>query len=199
MTMTVFLIFGFLNWRISSSADFDNDGLVDTYVPQTYNIEYAHSLLFKNKGNFRFEDVGNGIRVIDSYAGAFADLNNDGRQDLVVSGRLKLNAEPSLRVYKNISQNSNNFIKFKLLGEQSGTYPVGAQIRIKHKNGIFVRQFEGNTGTLNQQNDPIIHFGLGRNVEIQSVQVVWPSGIKQNLKSHQFLKNSVNLITEFNQ
>lgn len=185
-------------WSHATAADFDNDGLTDTYVSQVYNFAYAHSLLFKNIGAFKFQDVSgiDNVRVIDSYAAAFADLNNDGKQDLVISGRPAVGADPVIRIFKNVNKKPNEFMKFKLLGMSSGKHPAGAQVRIKTSKGTMVRQFEGNTGTLNQQNDPVLHFGLGQGLQIFDIEVVWPSGVRQKLNLQSTYRNSLNTVIE---
>lgn len=182
-------------WAHTTIADFDNDGLQDVYVTQVYNLNYAYSLLFKNKGNFKFENVSNrGPKLLDTYAGAWADFNNDGKMDLITSGRAAVNAPPRLHIYKNVYESNNNYIKFKLNGTKSGKNPVTTQVHIYHDKGRFMRQVEGVTGTHNQQNDPILHFGLGNVTIINKVEIIWSSGQRQVLKNVKI--NSTNIITE---
>lgn len=169
-------------WSQITAADFDNDGLIDTYVSQVYNLKYANSFLFKNNGNFKFADISisEPTRVFDSYGAAWADFNNDGRMDLIVSGREAVDAPQSVKIFKNIFNNpANHFVKIKLIGTTSGKNPVGTQVRIVHDKGVTMRQYEGVTGTMSQENDPTLHFGLGNVKQIKSVEVRWSSGKKQ--------------------
>lgn len=167
-------------WAHATAADFDNDGYLDFYVSQVYNLHYAKAKLFKNKGNFTFRDVSSRTpELIDSYAGAWGDLNNDGKMDLIISGREAVNAPPQLKVLLNVHETKNNYLKVKLIGTKSGTMPVATQVRLIHENGVFLRQVDGVTGTMNQQNDPILHFGLGKVDKIKKVEVRWSSGRKQ--------------------
>jgi tetratricopeptide (TPR) repeat protein len=67
-----------------SVGDIDGDGLDDLYVCQPGGLP---NRLFRNRGDGTFEDVtrGSGVGVIENTACAlFADINNDGRQDLIV-------------------------------------------------------------------------------------------------------------------
>lgn len=169
-------------WAHATASDFDNDGFIDFYVSQVYNLDYAKAKLFKNKGNFTFKDVSTWTpQVIDSYAGAWGDINNDGKMDLIVSGRETVGATPQLKVLLNIHENENNYLKVRLFGKKSGTIPVATQVRLYHDNGIFMRQVDGVTGTMNQQNDPVLHFGLGKVKKINKIEVRWSSGKKQTL------------------
>ncbi len=172
-------------WAQSTSADFDNDGLIDMYITQVYNFNYSHSLLYKNAGNFKFKEVSQneGTRVIDTYAGAWADFNNDGKMDLITSGREAVGVDARMRLFKNISSESNHWLKLKILGKKSGKNPVTTQVRVVHDKGLFLRQVEGVTGTMNQQNDPTLHFGLGSVDKIKWIEVKWSSGKKQYIKN----------------
>ena len=67
-----------------SVADIDGDGLDDLYVCQTAGLP---NRLFRNRGDGSFEDITEsaGVGVLENTACAlFADIDNDGRQDLIV-------------------------------------------------------------------------------------------------------------------
>jgi len=67
-----------------SVADVDGDGLDGIYVCQPAGLP---NRLFRNRGDGTFEDITDsaGVGVLDYSACAlFADINNDGRQDLIV-------------------------------------------------------------------------------------------------------------------
>ena len=84
-------------------GDYNNDGLVDFMFSNTGStmprfmakgdIEDASLfnekwLLFKNEGNFKFTDTAEETKVADyefSWGCTFADMNNDGLQDLMVA------------------------------------------------------------------------------------------------------------------
>jgi tetratricopeptide (TPR) repeat protein len=67
-----------------SVADIDGDGLDDLYVCQPAGLP---NRLFRNRGDGTFEDITEsaGVGVLENTACAlFADIDNDGQQDLVV-------------------------------------------------------------------------------------------------------------------
>jgi hypothetical protein len=84
-------------------TDLGNDGLADFFfsnvgsTPPDFMIRGKLTeqqitnwkwILFKNKGNFEFEDIAEKAKIADyefSWGGVFEDLNLDGAEDLIVS------------------------------------------------------------------------------------------------------------------
>ena len=67
-----------------SAADIDGDGLDDLYVCQPSGLP---NRLFRNRGDGTFEDITEsaGVGVLENTSCAlFADIDNDGRKDLIV-------------------------------------------------------------------------------------------------------------------
>jgi tetratricopeptide (TPR) repeat protein len=67
-----------------SFGDIDNDGYDDLYVCQPAGLP---NRLYRNRGDGTFEDITetSGVGVLENTACAlFADIDNDGRQDLIV-------------------------------------------------------------------------------------------------------------------
>jgi tetratricopeptide (TPR) repeat protein/peroxiredoxin len=67
-----------------SVGDVDGDGFDDLYICQPGGLP---NRLYRNRGNGTFEDItqSSGVGVIENTACAlFVDVNNDGRQDLIV-------------------------------------------------------------------------------------------------------------------
>ncbi len=67
-----------------SAGDIDGDGFDDLYICQPGGLP---NRLYRNRGDGTFEDIteSSGVGVIENTACAlFADINNNGRQDLIV-------------------------------------------------------------------------------------------------------------------
>ncbi|SNR67485.1 Repeat domain-containing protein [Maribacter sedimenticola] len=146
-------------------------------IPKIKIPNYA----FKNNGNNTFEDVsttwGLGVPSFSNGA-AFADLDNDGDLDYVVN-----NINDKALLFRNtadkLDQKKHNFLTIKLTANNALT--VGAKLVLTLSDGTF-QYHEHNTyrGYMSTVED-IVHFGLGQNNEIQSVEVLWPDGKFQKL------------------
>ena len=67
-----------------SVGDIDNDGFDDLYICQPAGLP---NRLYRNRGDGTFEDIteSSGVGILENTAGAlFVDIDNDGRQDLIV-------------------------------------------------------------------------------------------------------------------
>src|SRR4030095_13762107 len=68
-----------------SAGDVDGDGIDDLYVAQPAGLP---NRLYRNRGDSTFEDITDqaGVGVLDDTAQSlFADVDNDGDQDLIVA------------------------------------------------------------------------------------------------------------------
>jgi hypothetical protein len=91
-------------------------------------------------------------------------------------------------ILRNRSGGSNHFVSFKLVGTRSNRDAMGSRIRIKAGGISQIREIAG-AGSYLSQSDLRAHFGLGTSTRIDSVEVTWPTGSKQefhNVKADQF-------------
>jgi hypothetical protein len=176
--------------------DFDNDGWKDLFVARSNVLDNISLLkitrhysepnsVFRNLGNGKFADVGSlagaDFQLEAPHRGAaFGDLDNDGRIDVVLS---VLNGPA--KILHNISDNANHWILLKLVGTKSNRMGIGSQIRMEAQDGS-VQWNEATTAVgYASSSDPRVHFGLGRNKRIRSIEIRWPSGIEQSLRDVQ--------------
>jgi hypothetical protein len=183
-------------------TDFDNDGWVDLFIANGHVYQGVENstvkghykqinLLFHNNRNGTFTDVtaqaqahGTGFSVPHLGRGAaFGDLFNDGHEDIVVGN----NDDPP-SILRNRSGGTNHFVSFKLVGTRSNRDALGARIRVKAGGVSEIREIAG-AGSYLSTSDTRAHFGLGQSTQIDSIEVSWPSGIRQefhNVKADQF-------------
>jgi enediyne biosynthesis protein E4 len=183
-------------------TDFDNDGWVDLFIANGHVYQGVENstvrghykqinLLFHNNHDGTYTDVtadaqanGNGFSVPHLGRGAaFADLFNDGHEDIIVAN----NDDPP-SMLRNRSGSTNHFVSFKLAGTRSNRDALGARIRVKAGGISQLREIAAG-GSYLSQSDLRAHFGLGSTTRIDSVEVIWPSGLRQqfhNVKADQF-------------
>ncbi|MHC4844960.1 MAG: CRTAC1 family protein [Planctomycetota bacterium] len=164
-----------LAWQESYASpalgDYDNDGDLDLLFTTVYSGD--NPVLYRNDGDWRFVDVtaAAGLAGLSaSYQAAWADVDNDGDLDVMVSDKLMLN-----------QGNANHWLKLRLDGT-GGSFnraAIGAQARVFIGTRTLTRQVEGGTGEGNQ-NDLTLHFGLGGNTSPVPVAITWPDGSVQN-------------------
>jgi hypothetical protein len=108
---------------------------------------------------------------------AFADLDGDGRIDVVVTA-LGKDAE----IWMNRSQNTNHWLQIALRGTKSNRDGIGARIKVVSKTvGAQYNHMTTSVGYASSSGGPV-DFGLGSDSKADSVEIHWPSGIVQTLK-----------------
>jgi hypothetical protein len=158
-------------------ADFDNDGDLDVFMPQVYNLDYAYSYLYINRGDGTFDDVGLslGLRVWNTYGAAWADYDNDGDLDLVTGGKNPSYGPSRIHLFQN-SGNTNHWFRVEVEGTTSNAMGLGTRVTVTVGNTTMTRDFEGGTGSHAQMNDLAVEFGLGKATTADTVTVQFPSG-----------------------
>ena len=176
--------------------DYDNDGWKDLYSANGDVDDQApnarqHDTMFQNLGGREFVDVSEEmgkdfLRVGFQRGSAFGDLNNDGFQDLVVTS---LNERP--RILINSADNGNHWLVLELIGRYSNRDAIGAKVKLTTASGrVLYNHVSISTGFMSSS-DKRVHFGLGAEKSISSVEIRWPRGIVQKLtdiSADQFLK-----------
>jgi hypothetical protein len=172
--------------------DFDNDGNKDLFTANSDILDNAMELahrpfalpnrVFRSKGGLAFEDVsskaGTSFSVAAPHRGAaFGDLNNDGKVDAVVT---VLNGPPE--IWMNRSSSRNHWILLKLVGVKSNRDGLGTKVKVTTSLGTQYNQAT-TAVSYNSASDKRVHFGLGSASVIDTIELTWPSGIKQVLKN----------------
>jgi hypothetical protein len=145
--------------------------------------------IFKNNGNLTFSNKGVdwGIDIASNSNGsAYADLDNDGDLDLIIN-----NVNLTASIYQNNSakRGTNGYLKIKLAGAKANTLGIGVKLWIYTKGSMQYLEQNPSRGYQSSVS-PIMHFGLGATKSLDSLKVVWPSGVEQtliNVKSNQTL------------
>lgn len=212
----------FTDWSWASlMVDLDNDGLKDILVSNGIkkdvdNNDYKMKLsnlkndisaedlfqlskdapsqpisnyAFKNLGNFKFKKVSKewGFDIPSFSNGmAYGDLDNDGDLDVITN-----NIDAPAFVYEN--KTTGNFLKVKIKGEGNNTFGIGAKAKIYHNGKIQIAENTVTRGFISSVEHDLF-FGLGKDTEIEKVEVIWPNGkvnIFENIKANRVIKADI--------
>ena len=173
--------------------DFDNDGWVDLFVasghvyPQMDSLDsgprYREPLmLHMNNHDGTFTDSAaaaglNAIPLASRRGAAFGDVNNDGNIDVLL---LNVGEPPSLLLNHGVA--GNHRVLFKLVGTKSNRAAIGARVTVRAGKLVQFNEVRGGASYLSQ-NDLRLHFGLGKESNLDSVEVQWPSGLVEKLQN----------------
>ena len=180
--------------------DFDFDGNLDIFTANGHvetdinaiqsQVTYAQiPHLFHNNGQGKFTEaihkVGADLATpMVGRGGAYGDIDNDGDWDLLVT-----TSNGPAYLFRNDGGNRNAWIKIQLVGQTSNRDGIGAQIRVTSALGTQTRTIKSGSSYCSQSELTAI-FGINRNITIETIEVLWPSGIvstRKNLKPNQHI------------
>lgn len=136
--------------------------------------------VFHNTGNLTFVDRSREWGIADSgfaYGAAYADLNNDGRLDLVVN-----NIDAPASVYENVAPRDrpHHHLTVRLEGRTPHQRGIGATLVLTaggRRQHVYHSPYRGYMSTM----DDRVHFGLGDATRADTLEVLWPDGRRQVL------------------
>ncbi|MFY0594141.1 VCBS repeat-containing protein [Roseivirga sp.] len=134
------------------------------------NYAYAYN------GDLTFQDVTTDWGLSEpswSNGMIYADLDNDGDLDIVIS-----NIDDVAHVYENTldkKEVKNNYISIELKGNSNNPDGLGAKI-IVSQNGRKQSHYQTKTRGYLSNVSSKIYFGFGQNNSEVNVEVIWPNG-----------------------
>ncbi|MHC4085402.1 MAG: CRTAC1 family protein [Planctomycetota bacterium] len=179
-------------WGISDNAgDIDNDGWEDFFVTNGFSIDTTANVLFYNNGDKTFTDINSvlGNLDFDGRGVAFADYDNDGDLDLCVTS----GPSSETRLWRNDSNNTNNWLTLQLAGTCSNRSAIGARVEVTTDLTTTVKEVSGGAGRGSQNSLPL-EFGLGSATTIEQIRIRWSSGFVQTIPG--ITMNTYQVITE---
>jgi hypothetical protein len=165
-------------------GDIDNDGWLDYYLgtgaPEFQSI--IPNRLYHNIDGKKFEDISystNTAHIQKGHAVAFADIDNDGDQDIyeVIGGAVEADRFRNV-LFENSTTNGNHWLRIKLEGVTSNRAAIGARVRIKVKmpdgSSRDLYHTVSTGGSFGSQ--PLrVEAGLGKAIAIEEIEIQWPN------------------------
>lgn len=174
--------------------DFDNDGLKDIFSSNAHFPALSEYLavpsalpnsIFRNLGGDKFKDVsstaGKDFQAPAQYRGAaFADFDNDGRVDVVVTA-----LDGPARLFRNVTPGSGHWLGLKLTGTRSNRDGIGAVVRVELASGKILYNHGTTSVGYASSSEPLVRFGMGADKIARRIEIRWPSGAVQTLDNVQ--------------
>ena len=146
-------------------------------IPATVLSNY----MYKNQGDLTFSNEGEAWGFTHptlSNGATYADLDNDGDMDLVIS-----NVNDYASVYRNNAETlrQTNYLKIRLEGSDKNTRGIGARIDVYCGDQVFTQEAYPSRGYMSTVDHDLI-FGLGAAAHIDSLTIIWPDLRSQTLR-----------------
>jgi hypothetical protein len=172
--------------------DYDNDGWKDLIIAQGHdldtieltfpNLHYREPMLLARNTGKNFVDVSAEAGAVFQQPWvarglATGDIDNDGRVDAVVTTN-----DGPMHVLHNDTPTPDHWITLSLVGHKSNRDAIGAIVKVMSEQGA---QFATVTtaGSYLSSSDKRLHFGLGQDAVAKSIEIQWPSGIRQTIQN----------------
>ena len=142
---------------------------------------YERNVFYLNNHDGTFSDVSGvvGLDFIDDgRAFALADLDHDGRLEVVLKNR----TAPQVRILRNTMPEIGNAVAFRLRGTKSNRDAIGAAITVKAAGRRQTKYLQAGTGFLSQHSKELF-FGIGGEAGTVQAVIRWPGGVTETFEN----------------
>jgi tetratricopeptide (TPR) repeat protein len=141
---------------------------------------HERNVAFANNRDGTFSEISGVIGLDfpeDSRSFVLADLDHDGRLELILKNR---NA-PQLRILHNGMKDIGDSIAFRLRGTKSNRDAIGTSITVEAGKLTQTKYLQAGSGFLAQHSKEMF-FGVGRPEGVIRAMIRWPSGLSQKFE-----------------
>jgi hypothetical protein len=135
---------------------------------------YQKKKMYRNLGAGTFIDISADASVDNDKDGrglGIADFDNDGLLDI-----FQTNADQAPLFYRGRTHNAGNWLELSLVGGgRNNRSAIGARVTLVAGKLRIIREIDGGNG-YSGQSSTRLHFGLGKAVAVDSLEVRWPDG-----------------------
>ncbi len=142
---------------------------------------YERNTFYLNNRNGTFSEISgiSGLDFLDdSRSFALADLDHDGRLEVILKNR----NSPQLRVLHNAMAEIGDSVSFLLRGTKSNRDGIGAAVTVQSGDLRQTKYVQAGSGFLSQHSKELF-FGLGKFQSSATAIVHWPSGLIQKFEN----------------
>lgn len=165
--------------------DLDNDGWKDLFTANgdvqdntelfSERASRQRSLMLMNDEHGKFQPVP--VGPLGLFRGAaFGDLDGDGRIDVILT-RLG----DSAVLLHNETGPGRHWLRVRLQGTSSNRDGLGAKLHLILPSGREQWNYATTSVGYASASEPAVHFGLGGETRARTLEIAWPSGVRQTL------------------
>lgn len=159
--------------RTGFSKKITGSGLENTLkIPS----EKTDNFVFKNSKDLTFEKVnkqwGLGYKGFSNGV-VYVDLDNDGDLEIVLN-----NIDDEAVIFENKNVEKNNYLSLEFSGSEKNKMGLGVKCKLKQGDNSQYQELTLVHGYISSM-APQLHFGLGKETYIDTLEVEWPDGKKQ--------------------
>jgi tetratricopeptide (TPR) repeat protein len=157
-------------------------GAINEMIRSDYTWSgYERNIFYLNNRDGTFSEIS-GVAGLDfpddSRTFVLADLDHDGRPELILKNR---NA-PQLRILHNAMKEIGGSVAFRLRGKKSNRDAIGSAVTVEAGAQRQTKYLQAGTGFLAQHSKELF-FGVGKFQGVLRATISWPSGLQQVLEN----------------
>jgi tetratricopeptide (TPR) repeat protein/peroxiredoxin len=138
---------------------------------------FERNVFYRNNQDGSFSEVSGVVELDfldDSRTFALADLDQDGRLEIILKNR----TAPQIRILHNAMKAIGSSIALRMQGTKSNRDAIGAAVTLESDGRRQTKYLQAGSGFLSQHSKELF-FGVGNTKDVVRASIRWPSGLTQ--------------------